>query len=171
MESPYTDCCGRLIRGTGYADTAEDLMRSRFSAFALKEWDYLAATLHPDERAKHGPEEFKKASGHLAWTQLDIVGTKKGGQGDQTGEVEYIAHFVEDGEAKTLHETSKFMKVDGRWVYSQKQSSSHIHAQGHTCGHEPQEPQKPFVRETTKVGRNDPCPCNSGKKFKKCCGK
>ena len=84
--------------------------------------------------------------------------------------MEFAAHYTESGDAKSLHETAHFLKEEGRWVYSEKQSNSHVHAGGEPCGHS-HKPQKPVVREGAKVGRNDPCPCDSGKKYKKCCGK
>ena len=170
LDSPYTDCCGRLIRGAGYADAAEDLMRSRYTAFVLKEWDYLVNTLCADERSKKTAAEFEKGSRHLQWQKLEIHGTRQGGPEDNEGQVEFAAHYTENGDAKSLHETAHFLKEKGRWGYSEKLSKSHVHAAGEPCGHS-HEPQKPVVREGAKVGRNDPCPCGSGKKFKKCCGK
>ena len=53
---PYTDCCGPLIRGTGFADTAEDLMRSRYTAFAKQNWEYLVLTSHPEEKKEMASE-------------------------------------------------------------------------------------------------------------------
>lgn len=170
LESPYTDCCGRLIRGSGYADTAEDLMRSRYSAFALQEWDYLVSTLCSAERAKKTASDFEKGSGDLQWEKLEIHGTRQGGREDDEGKVEFAAHYSESGDEFSIHETAHFFKEDGRWVYSEKKSNSHVHAAGDSCGHS-HEPKKPVVRESAKVGRNDPCPCDSGKKYKKCCGK
>jgi SEC-C motif-containing protein len=70
---------------------------------------------------------------------------------------------VEEGEEHSIRESSKFLKENGRWTYSEQQST--IHKKVH------EEPQQPVVREGPKVGRNDPCTCGSGKKFKKCCGK
>ena len=71
---------------------------------------------------------------------------------------------LEDENEKVLKETSKFLKENGRWVYSE--SESIVHPQKVSASSK-----KPFVRKQTKVGRNEPCPCGSGKKFKKCCGR
>lgn len=156
----YTDCCGPMIRGVGSADTAEDLMRSRYTAYTKKNWDYLVQTTHPSERP--GLENFSRWEDGIRWKKLEIHGTRKGSRDDVEGEVSFVAYYTEDGEEKTLQETSKFLKEDGRWYYCGKQSKIHTSAG---------QKSKPLVRSHEKVGRNDPCPCGSGKKFKKCCGK
>ena len=158
---PYTDCCGPLIRRVGHADTAEDLMRSRFTAFSLGHWSYLENSLHPDERS--GTEGLSQQQKGVRWTRLEILESRKGGALDNEGEVSFKAHFVQNGQNKILRETSKFLKIDGKWYYSQRASQ--------TRSDPPLASSKPFQRANPKVGRNDPCPCNSGKKFKKCCGK
>ena len=152
----YTDCCGPLIRGVGHADTPEDLMRSRYTAFALKDWDYLKSSLHPGE--KNYSYNLIKNQNDVRWTRLEVLGSKIGGEFDEEGEVSFVAHFTENGERKTMKEISKFFKVGGKWFYSPKGSKSFATT-------------KTIQSKKTKVGRNEPCPCRSGKKFKKCCGK
>lgn len=104
----YAFCCGPLHAGTKEAPTAESLMRSRYSAFALGLSDYLVASWHPDTRPvgvrAHEPER---------WTGLTIVATARGGRSDDDGEVEFIAHHV-DGD---LRQRSNFVRLDGRWVF------------------------------------------------------
>lgn len=156
----YTDCCAPLIRGVGCADSAEDLMRSRYTAHTKKDWGYLARTTHAGEK----PGDFSAQGGDIQWKRLEIVGSSKGGRGDSEGEVSFIAYYTEDGAEKTLQETSKFLKEDGRWYYCGKRSRAQTRQAE-------QAPSKPFVRDQKKVGRNDPCHCGSGRKFKKCCGK
>ena len=158
---PYTDCCGPWIRGVGHADTAEDLMRSRFSAFSLGDWDYLEKSLHPDERTSCG-DACQQQKG-IRWTRLEILESKKGGTFDEEGEVSFAAYFTQDGENKNLQETAKFLRVNGQWYYSQR--TSKVMSKTLTAS------EIPYQRNQAKIGRNDPCPCNSGKKFKKCCGK
>ncbi|KMP11918.1 hypothetical protein UR09_02320 [Candidatus Nitromaritima sp. SCGC AAA799-A02] len=160
---PYTDCCGTLIRGASPADTAEDLMRSRFTAFARGEWDYLDKTRCSEEREPAAKRSSALQQEGIRWTRLEIVGVKDGGVLDEEGEVSFVAYYTEDGEEKTLCETSKFVKENGRWYYSEKQSKIESPA--------PASSSKPFVRDYPKIGRNDPCFCGSKKKFKKCCGK
>ncbi len=162
--SPYTDCCGPFLRGTAYPDTAEELMRSRFSAHVKKNWGYLLKTLCAEER-KH--ESVKEIDSGVTWTRLDVVSTSQGEIDDANGEVEFAAHFHQGDEQEQVHrEKAKFIRESGRWVYTAEQSDVEEPANMETP-----EPVKTFVREQPKVGRNDPCTCGSGKKFKKCCGK
>ncbi len=156
----YTDCCGPLIRGAIFADTAEDLMRSRYTATVLGETAYLRDTLLPEERPEGG--SAKEAASRIRFKRLEILGSKNGERGDVEGEVRFQAVY-DDGEGeKTLSETSRFIHQDGRWYYSDKKSRVQTTAA---------KAKGPVVRSGPKVGRNDPCPCGSGKKFKKCCGK
>ena len=157
---PYTDCCGPLIRGVGRADTAEDLMRSRFTALSLDHLDYLKSSLNPDEQVAFRVEEKKK--GDIRWTRLEILEAKKGGAFDKEGEVTFRAHFTQNSESKSHQEISRFLKVNGRWYYSQR--SSEVISKTFASS------VKPFQRKRPKIGRNEPCPCGSGKKYKKCCG-
>jgi SEC-C motif-containing protein len=158
---PYTDCCGPIIRGAIPADTAEDLMRSRYTAFAKQEWDYIDQTQSRDNDPEK-PDSSYYRQDNIKWTKLEILGSKNGGQSDKKGEVSFVAHYVEDDDEKILQETSKFIKKDGRWYYDEETSKVAPTSIG-TSG-------KPFVRDQPKVGRNDPCICGSKKKYKKCCG-
>jgi SEC-C motif-containing protein len=159
---PYADCCGLLIRGAMLADTAEDLMRSRYTATVLGEAGYLRETLHPDERPPASAEEGGNSA--IRFKRLDILGSNNGERGDEEGEVRFQAVYSDAEGDKTLRETSRFVKMDGRWYYSEKNSRVETVAASAKAA-------QPFVRPGPKVGRNDPCPCGSGKKFKKCCGK
>lgn len=158
---PYTDCCGPLIRGIVQADTAEDLMRARFTAYAKGEREYLDRTRHPGEGEpmKPGPNLQQKG---IVWTKLEILDSRNGGPFDAEGDVSFVAHYRENGEDKILQETSKFIRENGRWLYSEQQSKTAPTVQPPTS--------LPFVRDQPKVGRNDPCPCGSKRKYKKCCG-
>ena len=95
---PYTDCCGPLIRGVGHADTAEDLMRSRYTAFALRHWDYLKNSLYPDERQY--AEDFTESQKDIRWTHLEILESKMGGIFDEEGEVSFTAYFIQEGKKR-----------------------------------------------------------------------
>ena len=108
----YADCCGRFHRGSAEAATAEQLMRSRYSAFVLLDAGYLQKTWHPDTR----PSELELDPG-LEWRRLDVVSTSRGGPLDTQGTVEFKAHFRQDGERGVHHETSRFLRVDRRWYY------------------------------------------------------
>ena len=160
---PYTDCCGLLIRDSTVADTAEDLMRSRYTAHVVEEWDYLVKTRRADERKDL--KDLAIANEGVEWKKLEVFNSHKGGSGDDEGEVTYSATFEKNGKTETLKETAIFVKEEGRWVYCGERSQPKI------TPPKVSRSGKPFVRSEAKVGRNDPCSCGSGKKFKKCCGR
>lgn len=108
----YRDCCGRLHRGEGSAETAGELMRSRFSAFAVEDEAYLLRTWHPATR----PERVGFEGG-TRWTGLDIVREEDGGAADEKGVVEFRARYLADGRPGEMHEVSRFVRRDGDWVY------------------------------------------------------
>lgn len=110
--APLVDCCGPYIDGALPAPTAEALMRSRYSAFALGRADYLRATWHPatrPSRVRLDPEQH--------WIGLSIKATEDGQPGDIHGVVEFVARFKVAGRGHRLHERSRFECIDGRWYY------------------------------------------------------
>ena len=108
----YEACCGRFHDGRADAPTAEQLMRSRYSAFAVGDADYLRRTWHAPTR----PAELEVDPG-VRWTRLDVLGTRGGGPFDTEGTVEFRAHYRADGVPGSQHEVSRFLRVDGRWLY------------------------------------------------------
>lgn len=108
----YDACCGRLHRGETTAATAEQLMRSRFSAFAVDDVGYLLRTWHSSRR----PTDLNVNPPQM-WTRLDILDTTRGGVFDTTGTVEFRAHYHDQGRPGTLQERSAFVREDGNWVY------------------------------------------------------
>ncbi len=106
------DCCGRFIRGDRRPETAEALMRSRYTAFTLGDAHYLRATWHPDTR----PASLEAPPG-LQWLGLEIVRTEGGGEGDDQGIVEFVARSRSGGRAQRLHEVGRFLREQGRWYY------------------------------------------------------
>jgi SEC-C motif-containing protein len=101
-------CCGALHRSERRAETAGELMRSRYAAFVVGDADYLMRTWHPRTR----PRSFNLEDGP-SWTGLEVLATADGREGDQVGEVEFVASHA-DG---VLHERSHFVRRAGRWVY------------------------------------------------------
>jgi SEC-C motif-containing protein len=149
-----TECCLPLIQGKAKAKTAEQLMRSRYSAFVLGEIDYILKTHHSKtvgEVDRAGIEEWSKKS---KWLGLKIIDTNAGREGDEQGTVTFHVQYEMDGKVQDHREHSLFAKENGEWKFLDA------------------EPAKTDTirREEPKVGRNDPCTCGSGKKFKKCCG-
>lgn len=167
---PYTDCCGPLIRGATFADTAEDLMRSRYTAYTKGEWEYLEQTRHHQDLQETIFTRSNLRSEEICWNKLEILKIEKGGAFDETGKVHFIAHYSENGEPKTLQENSAFLKEKGRWYYSQLKSKV-IPASRKPSLSKSKIPSKPLVRNQPKIRRNEPCPCGSEKKYKKCCGR
>jgi len=151
--SNYNDCCEVFISGKSPAPTAEKLMRSRYSAYVKVECDYILSTTHPDNRADIDMEEMKSWAEGSDWKGLEILGTNKGQANDTGGRVEFVANYDVDGTPQKHHEVADFSKVDDNWVFVDGQIIRGT-----------------LVRTGPKVGRNDPCSCGSGKKFKKCCG-
>lgn len=109
----YSQCCRGAHLGTAPALTAEALMRARYCAFVKQLEGYLLRSWHPD----HRPESCD-FDPHLTWTGLCILRCEKGQPEDVTGLVEFEANFTRDGVPGTLHETSRFERVDGSWAYT-----------------------------------------------------
>jgi SEC-C motif domain protein len=145
----YSACCEPLHRGEARATTARQLMRSRYAAYFMGELDYLLETLHPSRHRAGERDRLGESLSRTRWVGLRILDTKDGGPADTTGEVEFEASFQNE-RTGTLRERSRFVKENDRWYYV---DGDHL---------EPLAAGKP--------GRNDPCPCGSGKKHKKCCG-
>lgn len=136
-------------------ETAEQTMRSRYTAYTKVNTTYLMSTLHPSRVEEGDMENARRWAEESEWLGLEILGTEAGGAGDEQGIVEFVARFrSKDGEEHAHQERSLFVKENGRWLFQE----------GHT-------PQQTIRRASPKVGRNDPCSCGSGKKFKKCCEK
>jgi len=146
-------CCGPILAG-GPAPTAEALMRSRYAAYVLCDIDHLERSLAPEARTDHDRKAAEQWAKSVEWLGLSILSAENGSGEDQTGTVEFAARFRQGGLEQTHHETSNFRRHDGSWVY--------VDGKMHN---------KPVVRSGPKIGRNDPCPCGSGKKYKQCCGK
>ncbi|MFD3755475.1 YchJ family protein [Streptomyces sp. NPDC058622] len=112
LPAAYPECCGRFHSGAGQAPTAERLMRSRFSAFAVGDTAYLLRSWHPSTRPGRlglDPEQ--------RWDRLEILATERGGMFETEGSVEFRAHYREGRHAGSLHEHSAFAREDGVWVY------------------------------------------------------
>ncbi|MBI2308542.1 MAG: SEC-C domain-containing protein [Rhodocyclales bacterium] len=105
---PYARCCGRWHAGEP-APTAEALMRSRYAAYVLARHDYLLATWHASTR----PPALDDAP--TRWLGLEVKRHEQ--HGDDSAIVEFVARYRADGRGHRLHETSRFVREDGRWYY------------------------------------------------------
>jgi SEC-C motif-containing protein len=128
-------------------------MRSRYTAYTRAQIDYVTETHDPSTRERHDAEQARAWAEGSEWLGLEILSTEAGGPGDDSGKVEFIARFRNDDGEQAHHELSTFTKRDGTWYFTG----------GDVLG-----PQQ-VRRASPKVGRNEPCPCGSGKKYKKCC--
>jgi SEC-C motif-containing protein len=146
-------CCGPILAGAP-ATTAEALMRSRYSAYVVRNYAHLERSLSAEQRKDFSAPDAQKWAESSEWLGLTVHGTQEGGAADTQGAVDFTARFKMDDEEREHREVALFNREEGRWVYA-----------GQAGG-----PGKTVRREVPKVGRNDPCPCGSGKKFKKCCG-
>ena len=146
----YQQCCGQYHSGAQNPETAEKLMRSRFTAYAGRNEAYLLSTWDLATR----PAVIDLSNDSTEWHRLEIINLKKGGPFDSIGRVEFKAFYRLKDKERVLHEISRFQKTDGRWFYL----DGAIKALG-------------LAGTQTPQGKNAPCPCGSGKKFKRCCGK
>lgn len=140
----FSDCCGPYLQGLSPAPTAAALMRSRYTAYTLRDAAYVLRTWHPSSR----PPVLDLANDDSDWLGLALLNRERGQPDDTEGVVEFIARYRQGGSDRQLHEISRFVREDGCWLYLDGSAGT----------------------RKTRPGRNDPCSCGSGKKFKKCCG-
>ena len=123
-------------------------MRSRFCAYSSDNFTYLSRSWHKSTR----PHKIVADDDGLVWTCLEVLNTSAGQKGDSTGTVEFIAHYmINDKHPGQMREVSDFVFEDDQWFYVDGKQI------------------KGSPVSSEKIGRNDPCPCGSGKKYKKCC--
>ena len=140
---PYADCCEAVLNDHRLALTAEILMRSRYTAFVIKHIQHLLTSWHPSSR----PRNLNFDKHRVTWLGLEIHQATNGQIVDTSGSVEFTSTYLENGQLCKLRENSRFTKEDDLWYY-----------QGGEC-----------TVDKRKVARSAPCPCGSGKKFKRCC--
>jgi len=153
-EKEFAACCLPVIRAERRAETPEELMRARYTAYTQVEMDFLQASVHPDFRQEEDAEGARDWAENSQWHGLEILSTTGGGADDETGMVEFVASYTYEGEDKQYHEVAEFKRSEGDWFFAEGRPGV----------------RKPVVRSEPKIGRNDPCHCGSGKKFKRCCG-
>lgn len=143
----YENCCEPCHHGDMPAATAEALMRSRYSAFVKHLADYLIQTHHPSQRQADDAMALAQNFRDTAWLGLTVLECTGGSERDTEGTVTFVARYRANGKEGTLHERSRFVKQDGHWLYLDGE-----------------------MLPLPNPGRNDPCWCGSGRKFKKCHG-
>jgi len=116
-EKPFAFCCEPAIEGQKPAATAEALMRSRYTAFALGAVDYLVDTTAPEKRSADDAAIIAEQVKYTNWVGLKIIDRQAGGRDDDTGVVEFEARYETDEERGILHERSNFRRDAGLWLY------------------------------------------------------
>jgi SEC-C motif-containing protein len=147
------DCCLPFIQGTKNPTTALELLRARYTAFTRGDVDYILTSHHSRTRKDVKREEIEDWSKNSDWLGLNIAEVEGGAAHDQKGTIVFCAKYRADHQDHEHWEKSFFERENGVWYF--------LDAQGVQVG--------TYRRATPKTGRNDPCPCGSGKKFKKCC--
>lgn len=113
----YDDCCGIIHKDIHQAKTAEQLMRSRYSAFVKANGNYLMESQHSSTRKPTTKHDTVRWAMSVKWQGLEIIDVVRGTAGDDTGTVEFKAFFMERFTNQQIHENSVFVKENGHWVY------------------------------------------------------
>ncbi|MFC5326789.1 YchJ family protein [Bradyrhizobium oligotrophicum] len=156
---PFDRCCGPYLLGDAMPPTAEALMRSRYTAYTRDDIGYIASTLAASRRNAFDAVAAKSWATRATWLGLRIVSTARGQESDADGVVSFVATYREGGKTIEHHETSQFRRDDdGAWRFVEGDTRAVVSEPKRGGG-------------AAKVGRNDPCPCGSGRKYKFCCGR
>lgn len=148
-QKTYEQCCGLLLEHKQTAQTPEQLMRSRYTAYSLAKIDYIKNTMAGKPLISFNESEARTWAKNVIWIGLEVIQSYV--ETPQKGFVEFIATFIDHNRLQTIHELSEFHKENDNWFYVDginRQLSEKINKQ--------------------KIGRNSPCPCGSNKKFKNC---
>ncbi|GIW73394.1 MAG: UPF0225 protein [Planctomycetota bacterium] len=150
-ELPLASCCQPIIEGTEKAATAEALLRARYTAFTQAKVDFILQTHHPRTRDEVSRESIQEWAEKSEWLGLQIHHVEGGGPEDTEGRIRFVARYRHGAHEIDHVEEALFERQEGSWYF--------------VTGRQP-----PVRRTSPKIGRNDPCPCGSGKKYKRCCG-
>ncbi len=115
----FDSCCEPIIIGEKNALTAEQLMRSRYSAYTFANVDYLMKSHHTKTRNIKDKKHIKRWAQSVKWIKLIIINKELGQENDLTGMVEFKAVYIEDGQINQIHEESLFEKENNKWTYKQ----------------------------------------------------
>jgi SEC-C motif-containing protein len=141
LDKNFEECCGAIISGERSALTVEELMRSRYSAYAVADGNYLVKSATKENRYESDISLIEEFCKNVKWLKLNLLHVS---QNEFDGIVEFKAYYLENSEIILLHERSDFIKTDGVWEYDKGS----------------------FIN--SKIERNELCPCGSGIKYKKC---
>jgi SEC-C motif-containing protein len=145
----FGECCGPILSGKRLAATAEELMRARFTAHAIRDFAFVHRTYRPTSRQPYVPVPDGPTT---EWTRL-VIHNHTVGKTPDIATVEFTAFSKEEGGEGVHEEKAEFIREGGAWIYTRPLRDGPA----------------PFREVAKKPGRNDPCPCGSGKKYKHCC--
>ena len=144
----YKHCCQALIIGQLQARSAQQLMRSRYTAHVAEAIDYLIDTWDPGIRDAVDASQVASWARQSQWLGLEVLNCKKGQPGDTEGWVEFVAHYRQGDRLLQHREKSYFRYFQDLWYFVSGE-----------------------LQDPVKIGRNQACICGSGKKYKRCCGR
>lgn len=144
----YLICCNPYLDNKTTPPTPEALMRSRYTAYTLANIDYIKKTMHGKPLVNFNEQEAMRWAQSVYWLGLRVIRSWQ--DSEDSGFVEFIASYLDNGSVKIMHETSEFLKINDGWFYIDGQ---------------------PIPEPAKSVSRNGPCPCGSARKFKSCHGK
>jgi SEC-C motif-containing protein len=113
----YPDCCGLYILEKNTAPTAEALMRSRYSAYALGNLEYIRDTMLPPAANGFNLKNAKERAKHIQWTRLEVLKSWQDDKHKDKAYVEFIAYYMSNDMHSNLHEISEFHFVENKWFY------------------------------------------------------
>lgn len=149
----FDECCAPIIKKRKKAETATELMRSRFTAYATKDAQYIVDTYHSSKRSEHTVADIQAWAEQTQWLQLEVTLHSElslnEANNSSNEQVRFIATYLHNKRLYKMSELSNFLIEDGEWRYLDGIDIEHS--------------------DLGKVKSNDSCPCQSGKKFKKCC--
>ncbi len=148
----YEKCCRPFHKFDSIPKTALACMMARYCAFVKLEMDFLEKSYNPDKLEGYDRDSTFRWAKESAWKGLEIVECLNGQESDEEGVVEFKAKYVSGGSEYIHHEKAKFLKREGVWFFMDGDIQNDS-----------------IKRVSPKIGRNDACPCGSGKKYKKCC--
>lgn len=141
----FEQCCQPFISGSALPETAEQLMRSRYTAYQQAQADYLYQTQSPDTRTPDLLAEIKQFAQSVKFVDLTVLSHQP--ISDVSAEVTFIAAYIDANKLVEMQECSQFIKLHGTWYYTQGE----------------------LEVKHKKLSKNQECVCGSGKKFKRCC--
>ena len=144
----FSKCCQPLLEGVASADNCLQLMRSRYSAYCCKKIEYIFQTYHPGQREANSKDQIAEFANSVHFVGLTISDWSQNlaSLSANGGSVSFVASYINNNKLETLSENSRFI-FNGQWYYFDGEITASA---------------------ALNIGRNDRCPCGSGKKFKQC---